>query len=197
MYFLKELSEKASDIAFLDILLRQTDMAIARVEDKIKLNLALRLLELGFAKQAQRITEGISNNPVSEMRQILTARISLALDQPFQAQAELIGLTSETAQIIRANAKHMSGAHEEAYALYENTNNPDKAFQSAWLAENWRELTMNETSIFGAVAALPNPKDPSRGGQGGMLDRTKKALKESSSARQTLRDLLATSSLNQ
>lgn len=194
-HFTRRLTETASDIVFLDATFQQANEDLEPLNTDTKILLASRLLVLGFATNAHDIVETVPDRPRNQERQILAARIALALNQPFQALADLLGSSGEAADILRADAKSMAGAHQEAHALYQNANQQDAAVRSGWLAQNWRELTPPDTPIFGQVTELAGSiLDPSAG-QVGMLGRTTAILKESGNARQTIFDFLNASEL--
>jgi hypothetical protein len=193
--FTRKLTETASDIVFLDATFQQVNEDLEPLNTDTKILLASRLLVLGFATSALDIVQTVPDRPRNQERQMLAARIALALNQPFQALADLLEASGEAADILRADAKSMAGAHQEAHALYQNANQQDAAVRSGWLAQNWRELTPPDTPIFGQVTELAGSiLDPSAG-QVGMLSRTTAILKESGDARQTIFDLLNASEL--
>lgn len=191
----QKLTKTASDIVFLDSFFRQAEKDLAGIDADTKILLGSRLLALGFASTAHEIVETIPERPRKVERQMLAAQIALALDQPLQALAVLLDIDGEAADILRADAKSMTGAYEEAHALYLSADKQDAAVRSAWLASNWRDLTPPNTPIFGRVTELVGPiLDPSAG-QIGMLSRTAAALEESSTARETITEFLSTSEL--
>jgi hypothetical protein len=193
--FTRKLTETASDIVFLDATFQQVNEDLEPLNTDTKILLASRLLVLGFATSALDIVQTVPDRPRNQERQMLAARIALALNQPFQALADLLEASGEAADILRADAKSMAGAHQEAHALYQNANQQDAAVRSGWLAQNWRELTPPDTPIFGQATELAGSiLDPSAG-QVGMLSRTTAILKESGDARQTIFDLLNASEL--
>ncbi|MGC1497569.1 MAG: hypothetical protein WA790_17330 [Sulfitobacter sp.] len=194
-YFLQELVKKSSDIEFLDVMLQKSDVVLQQVSPELKIDLASRLLNIGFGQDAKKIIDSIPDKPKNEARQILAAQVAISSGKPFQAQAELIGITSPSALAILADAKQMTGAYQEAFTLYKNANNQEKAEQSAWLSENWRELVMpGAPNHVAATLVAPNDITSEEGGVG-LLNRTEEAVSESANARQVLTDLLATSRL--
>ncbi|MFK7834721.1 MAG: hypothetical protein AB8B60_00745 [Sulfitobacter sp.] len=187
---LTELTAAASDIVFLDHVFDQPSRDIQRLRTRPKLALATRLLDLGFAQEAQDIVEGIPARPSNEARQILEARAALALEMPERAQSALADIAGEEAAILKAEAKHMAGAHAEAYALFRQTNQDKEAARAAWLADDWREVTLGDNPLFGPVLTLTETEFAPSSSPDGMLARTSAALDESAAARQTLADLL-------
>ena len=190
-----ELTVAAEDVVFLDHMFRQDDADIARLPVTAQLSLAERYLTLGFGHDAQTVVDMVPDQPSNPARQILAARIALVLERPALAQASLLGLESEDANLLRANAKTKSGAHEEAYRLYEQANEPENAARTAWLAEEWQSLTNEDTPLFGPVAALASYPIAADSAFDGMLARTNTALQESGRAREVLTEMLRTPAL--
>ena len=158
-------------------------------------NLGFLYLALGFGHAAQTVVDMVPKQPRNPARQTLAARVALALGRPALAQASLLGLESKEADVLRAKSKAMSGAHDEAYRLYEQANEPENAARTAWLAKDWQSLTSDDTPLFGPVAMLSSNPIEVDSAYDGMLARTNTALEESSSARQLLAELLRTPDL--
>ena len=183
-----QLHQKANDLVFLEQVLSAEDDSIQSLPTNIKLLLTTRLLNLGFPVQAQEILLGVPDAPRTPERQILAARTAIQLRQPFQAQAALIGIEGNDAELLLAQAKEMTGAYSEASEIFSNNDAPEQAAQAAWLSDDWRDLTSSNTNSFGAVAALATtPNDAS---EIGPLGRATRALEESSQARNALDTLL-------
>ena len=196
---LAKLTLFGSDIVFLDHALVQPDEALKGLSQNDALALADRFLTLGFASEAEHVLGLVAHLPRNEERQLLAARVSLAMGKPFRAQADLLNLQSDAANSLRADAKRMSGAHDEAHVLYTQINRPQDAAETAWLAEDWRNLTTQETPTFGPATTLTPgaetaPNDPSPS-SAGMLARSASLLDQSTQARQTLQDLLSAEDL--
>jgi hypothetical protein len=123
-------------------------------------------------------------------RQLLAARISLADDKPFKAIAELSDVEGPEADALRADAKNLAGAHEEAHQLYADAGRPEDAAEAAWLSENWRGLTPEESPVFGPVARLDPAPAPPVPTADGMLAHSASVLEGSAEARAALQSLL-------
>lgn len=186
----KETTESADDIVFLDHMFRLSGKQVKMVPLATKLKIAERYLALGFGAAAQNIIDMIPDGPTNRTRQILAARIALNLERPALARAALLGLEGEDEDLLRAQAQRMSGGLEEAHHLYKRADNPQDAVTSAWLANNWQSLTPDETPVFGPVAVVAAQAAVDDPAYDGMLARTSDALKESMNARQVLLDLL-------
>lgn len=187
---LQQLEKKAGDLVFLEHFFAQDPNRIEALTPQTKLLLAGRILDLGFAAEAQSMVRGIPDTPRLDARQILAGRAALMLRQPFQAQAALLGIDGEQAALLMAEAKEMAGAYREASEIFANNNARDQAAQAAWLADDWLDLTSPDTPRFGAIAILgqnrPLTEDPNLG----VLGRADLALEESRAARNTLVQLL-------
>ncbi len=187
---LNKLTDKGSNIVFLDHVFKQTPDIIGKMPVPLKLELTSRLLNLGFLSEAERALLTIPPELNSHTRRLLAARIALDLGQPMRAQAELSETIGEEADKLRADAKRMAGSHGEAYVLYRALKNESAAFQAALLAEDWHELDMSDLQSLKPILALSKTKvRPSRRTIG-MLARTSAELEESQSARETLATML-------
>ena len=193
---LGELTAAADDVVFLEHVFEQSPHDIARLPIKRKMALATRLVELGFAEQAQDVVAEMPDRPRHEGRQMLAAQIALDLSQPMRAQAELLEMTGQAVDLMRAKAKQMAGAHGEAAAFYRLAKNEDAATRAAWLAEDRESPTLIKNAIFGPTLALSGAEITPSTETNGMLARSSSALEESRIARQTLMDLLRAPQLN-
>lgn len=189
---LRELTFAAEDVEFLEHMFAQSSITIARLPIGPKLEIATRLLDLGFAAQAQNILNNIPSHPVNSSRQILAARAALDLAQPEQALDALEGMSGEEVGLLRAKASQMAGAHTAAYVLYQQADQKQAAAQSAWLADNWDSLALHDDPLFGPMLSLAatDVEAVLTPDIEGMLARSTTALDESATARRTLRDLL-------
>lgn len=196
MRLFEELTASAEDVVFLEYVLERSPQDFTKLPKLQKVALAARLFDLGFAEQAQTILSDIADQPRSDTRQLLAARIALDLSQPMRAQAELIEIAGEEADLLRAKAKQMAGAHAEAHDLYRLANNDEAAVLAAWLADDSERFALSDNTIFGPVLALSDAAVAVPPEVDGMLARGEAALTESSAARQTLLDLLQAPELN-
>lgn len=193
--FLNELTTAADDVVFLDHFFAHARQDTDELSPEEKIKLAVRLMDLGFAESAQEVVTAIPDRPRITDRQILAARAALALGQPFQAQAELIGIVDARAEPLRAMAKEMAGAHKDAHEIFLRSGQQADAINAAWLAPEWRELVSAETPIFGQLASLGDPP-PFQAEAEGMLARTIETLSESEAARATLAAVLSATPLD-
>ncbi|KIN65933.1 hypothetical protein Z945_980 [Sulfitobacter noctilucae] len=190
LQLLEELTATANDVVFLDHVFAQSPKDIKKLPIRPKLDLAHRLVDLGFSLQAEEVIGSVPTHPRNEQRQILAGRIALDLGQPMRAQSELAEISGETADALRASAKEMAGAHKEAYAIYNDLQNAPAAIQSAWLAEDTEALALTNDTVFSPVLALDGSAIPPSAEISGMLARTTAAIDESASARDALSNML-------
>jgi hypothetical protein len=187
---IEELTNAASDIVFLEFAFAQPLEDLALLAAPSKMAIVERFLSLGFAGIGQEVLATLPEQPLNERRQLLAARLSLALGQPLKAQTALVGFHGAEVNILRADAKRMAGQNADAHALYAQTNDTDAAQETAWLSEEWRTLTSADTPVLGPLSALPGPDpfDPTE--RTGMLAKTSAALAESATAREVIASLL-------
>ena len=188
---LEQLAKKADDVPFLEHYFRQDRNRIAGLPSKVKLMLASRLMNLGFAAQVQTLLIGVPDRPRNTERQMIAARAALALQQPFQAQAALIEVDEPEAAMLMAQAKEMSGAYREAAEIFDRLDAGERAADAAWLSEDWKDLTPPETPGFGPVAVRASAGGPAPNPTAGPLARAGSALEESRALRESLQDLLS------
>lgn len=184
------LAKQASDLTFLTQIFAQDSTAIKTLPTQTRLLLAARLMDLGFAAEVQLVLETVPDAPRLNNRQLLAARAAISLQQPFQAQAALIGIEGSDAALLLAQAKEMSGAYREASTIFRTNNAAAEAIRAAWLSDQWRDLTTPDTPGFGVIAGLATSPVVTAEADAGPLERANQALDESSDARATLENLL-------
>ena len=187
---LEQLYKTAEDVGFLEHVFAQNREHVSELTSKTKLLLASRMMDLGFGAQVQMLLDSVPDRPRTPERQLLAARAALALQQPFQAQAALIGIIDPQADLLLAKAKEMSGLFREASEIYANNKAPEQAAQAAWLSEDWRDLISPESPQFGPALALDQNHKSSDDQALGPLGRADQAIEESRAARDTLEQLL-------
>jgi hypothetical protein len=188
---LENLGKNADDVVFLDHIFGLDDFSLASLATETTLLLATRVLDLGFAAQAQEMLEYVPATQQKSMRQLIAARAAIQLGQPFQAQAALIGIESPEGLLLLAQAKQMTGSYREAAEIFTSNNKLEQAAHAAWLSDDWRELTSPDTPGLGAIATLGQMGGIVDDGSSGPLGRADEALKESASVRAMLGQLLS------
>lgn len=157
------------------------------------LDLAERLHQMGFYDQSQALLEAVPFH-MTERERVLLARQALSEARPRQAIAELLGIESEDAQKLRADALAMAGEHVGAAMAYNDISMKDAATREAWLAEDWGLIgqfgTPHQQDLEGVLSNLQeidaDPKDIE-----GQLARNRRAVERSTQLREQLGALLA------
>lgn len=190
MRLIRELTATAGDVVFLDHVFRLSDDDIDRLPLRPKLSLATRLLELGFAERAQQVIVTVAERPLNEQRQMLAARIAIALSKPQLAKAALGDLSGAEVASLLAEANRMSGEYARASELFRQTDRMEAAAQAAWLSEEPLTEQLGNNPLFGPTINLTQSELTPSTQITGMIARSQAALDESEAARQTLRNLL-------
>lgn len=192
------LSEKAGDIAFLTLVMDRKDDLASGLSDKSANMVAERLLSLGFPRQAGALLRGSASGKEGRGRRVLRSRVALAEFKPHNAEAELLGLSGEDIDMLRAQARALSGDHGVAHRLYDSLNEPEAAQRSAWLSSDWSTLSRSDDPAYAAIATLAAA--PAASTETGstqapeetrILARNKALLQQSSASRSVLSDILA------
>lgn len=187
---LHELTKAADDVVFLDRVFDQSPRDLERLPIVQKIELAERLLSLGFAIQANEVVTSIPSRPRNDLRQLLAARIALNLGQPLKVESALSEMDGQEIDILRAQAKEMEGDHAAAFQLFYKSDQTEEANRAAWLSEEWLSLPTENNDLFGGAASLVDAAIEPSAETEGMLARSTAALEESEQARQTLLNLL-------
>ena len=188
---LQDLTATGSDMTFLDHLFQTPPADIVRLPLRTRLDIATRLVALGFAVEADRLLSDIPDRPLDPRRQLLAARIALALDQPSRARAALGELTGEEAALLRAEATREAGDYALAEALFLQADQPGDAVEAAWLAPEQDGRAAAGDPLFGPVLGLAGSDLSLPPGTEGMIARSGALLAESAEARRKLSELLA------
>ncbi|MFY0308535.1 hypothetical protein ACFMBG_01400 [Leisingera sp. D0M16] len=151
------LAERADDVTFLQYGLVFAGQATAAEAAPVAAPVARRLLDLGFADQAQELLNKLSLAPEDETRRLMMAEAALALDKPHRALVELMGLDGSRANRLRAEALWRNGEYARAgeYLLAEDEK--DAAARGFWHSENLgaiEEIEPEEGAQFGTVASV-------------------------------------------
>jgi hypothetical protein len=162
------LTERADDVTFLHYGLafaRQSSAAEAAAVAEI---MARRLLDLGFAEQAQSLLQKLALEPENKERRLMMAETALALGKPHNALVELMGLEGSRANRMRAEALWRNGEFSRSgeYMLVEEDMNA--AARGFWHSENLDAIETRvpaEDAPFGQVATVTSEiaktsKDP-------------------------------------
>lgn len=147
------LLREASDFEIVQAVVPLEPKGPVGLEFGVETVLASRLFHAGFVELAAR-TLSSSTKSRSGSRQLLKARIALAQGLPKRAEAELLGLQGDEAEMLRGKAKTLSGEHSEAVARYASVNLEEMKVEAAWLAADWDVLVQAEQSKYSDLALL-------------------------------------------
>lgn len=130
------LTERADDVTFLQYALVFSSQASAGEAAPVAADVSRRLLDLGFAEQAQAMLNKLALEPEDENRRLMMAEAALQLDKPHRALVELMGLEGPAANRLRAEALWRNGEFGRAgeYLLAEEDTNA--AARGFWHSEN-------------------------------------------------------------
>lgn len=190
LQLVRELTATAGDVVFLDHVFKLSDRDMARLPPRPKMDLATRLLDLGFAGLSQQVLTTLPDRPINKTRQILAARIALELTQPMAAKAALAQVDGPVVAGLLAEANRMAGNFEAASELFLQTDQAADAAQAAWLADEPQLTQLADDPTFGPAVNLTQSAIEPSTEVNGMIGRSQAALEESEAARQVLQDLL-------
>ncbi|MBY6140101.1 hypothetical protein KUV26_11685 [Leisingera daeponensis] len=151
------LAERADDVTFLQYSLVFSRQATPAEAVPVATKVSRRLLDLGFAEQAQNLLTKLALEPGNETRRLLMAEAALDLDKPHRALVELMGLEGSDANRMRAEALWRNGEYGRAgeYLLAEEET--DAAARGFWHSENLGAIEAMGTDAsmpFGTVASV-------------------------------------------
>lgn len=148
------LTERADDVTFLQYALIFTEQATSKEAAPVAEMMTRRLLDLGFAQQAQSMLMKLALEPADETRRLMMAEAALGLDLPHRALVELMGLDSPESNRLRAQALWRNGEFGRAgeYLLAEEET--DAAARGFWHSENLEAIAPSEDGQFSQVAEV-------------------------------------------
>lgn len=148
------LTERADDVTFLQYALIFAEEAGANEVIPVADIMTRRLLDLGFAQQAQSMMMKMALEPTDEARRLMMAESALDLNTPHRALVELMGLDGPKANKLRAQALWQNGEFGRAgeYLLAEQET--DAAARGFWHSENLEAITPNDDGQFSQVAEV-------------------------------------------
>jgi hypothetical protein len=109
------------DITFLRAIIADRIAPPGTLDAPVSLAVARRLLDLGFPAQAARHVapiQGAETGADRKARKLVRARIALAQDRPAEALRELLGLSGDEVDLLRAEAFAARGDHTGALKLF-------------------------------------------------------------------------------
>jgi hypothetical protein len=151
------LAKGGDDEALLKTALSGPDPAL---DAGTRLQLADRLLTLGFAEAA---TAWVNAGPVpDEDRRLRLARAALDRRDGLAALDALGPMEAPEAQLLRARALGLTGAHQAAAQLYAALGKPDRQGAEAWRAGDWATARKTGTADQKKALTLPDRSPPAK-----------------------------------
>ncbi|MBW4706986.1 hypothetical protein KX928_04205 [Roseobacter sp. YSTF-M11] len=185
-----ELVKSADEIQFLELFFSEFPAEAQSLEPETLLATAARLRNLGFADNAETTLKATPRTYRGDAFKILLSQIQMDLMRPDEAITTLNGVEGETADKTRAAALLALGQNQAASLLFQSANLPQMAAQSAWLSDDWVELTRRFAPQLQDVSSLASSEVSQIPTEAGMLSRSESALEQSAAARGVLTNLL-------
>ena len=146
------LTERADDVTFLQYALIFTEEATAAEAVPVADMMTRRLLDLGFAQQAQSMLMKMALEPKDDSRRLMMAEAALGWDLPHRALVELMGLDGPEANRLRAQALWRNGEFGRAGEYFLAEQELDAAARGFWHSENLEAITSDDEGQFSRVA---------------------------------------------
>lgn len=189
-FVFSEFTKASNDTDFIKGVFRQVPYLGADIENEVLVDVAARMLRLGFAEQATFLLSKISPAFQSTDLRILNAGLFLISGQYNEGLMELDGLEGAEVSRLRAELMEMLGDNLEAASYFEEANMPERAVSSLWLSDEWSEAIAETTPIFGPLSQL-NKQNATEGmSRENMLAKSGDAISLSSAARLALQNAL-------
>ena len=195
--FGRSLVSHADDLEFLEMSVGRGLVAPGMFSEPVAVLIAERLVDRGFLQEARQQLQSALPNVRSDRRRLLMARIALHEGLPRRAEAEILGLTGEEADRLRAAARAAAGDHVKAAVLLQAIGDIPAATEQAWLGSDWHMLAETESEPYQKLALWNDePSEPDVQTQGvepltnGVLSRNRALLDESTDVRSVITELL-------
>jgi len=186
------LTRQADDFDFLHHVLALSGATVAGLGDDAGNAVAERLMSLGFAAAASPFVAAEAAGEAGRERVLLRARIALREGRPRQAEAALLGLSGDDADLLRGEARSMAGDHAVAAEMFAAAGREDAARREAWLGGNWEWLAGEDATAEAAIArrrlAAPAPEADTAGAA---LAHHRDLIEDSATTRAAIAALLA------
>ncbi len=197
-YFFEKLTQQSDEVDFLKLVMGQIEDLPDKIDTKTSNLVAERLLAMGFAQQAGSVLRGGASGETGRDRRLLRSRIALAEHRPRNAEAELLGLTGEDVDLLRARTRQLSGDHDIAHTLFSSLDKVPDAERAAWLASDWGALSKSSDPTYAAIATMarttneaPATTATERETEERVLARNRSLLQESVASREVIASVLA------
>ncbi|MFK7881536.1 hypothetical protein, partial [Roseobacter sp.] len=117
-------------------------------------DISRRLADAGLYEEAKQYYDAIERPDPLEDEVLLNAYLSLAMDDPAQALRYMLGLRTEAADGLRAQAFVAMGEYDRAAPIYAAQGAADQSDLASFRAENWPNLAQSENEDRKAFADL-------------------------------------------
>lgn len=181
---------KADDQLFAKVILSYLgEPEFQDISGPLRLDIARRLNDLGFADQSGLVLSGSTEDAQAAATE--RARAALALGAPTEVFAILEAVDGASAGRLRAQALSMLGQHDQAHDAYLAAGDP-----AAAAAEAWRAGQAGQAAAYQAVAsplaeiAAASSRGKAPGAAGPSLKAGRAAAESSAALRAALGDLL-------
>lgn len=151
------LTERADDVTFLQYALVFAANGKAADVEPVADLVAARLLDLGFAQQAQALLKKLAMEPGNTKRRLMLAKAALVQEKPDAALVELMGLSGSDADKLRAEALWQNGEYARAGEYLLEVEDKDAAARGFWHSqdgETLSEIDPDAAQQFGGVAEV-------------------------------------------
>lgn len=184
------LADNADDVEFLELAFQNATIDRPAIDPAARISVAQRLTQLGFFQEAEMLLPQQTQHPMTQKHRILRAEIALGLQRPEEASAILGRTEGEAADRLRALARLENEDYTEAYNLFNQLGDPQSKGHTAWMSEDWLELSAAGGSVIEETAQVSRTELNINPELDGLLARSEEALTESSNARDVLERLL-------
>lgn len=184
------LTERANDVSFLKLALEYGTQRPGILTRDTTDQLAERLIELGFYKQALDLLDDPIKGRVAQNRKLLIARAALGLNLPHRAQLELLGANGPEAAKLRAEALEQKGELSAAAEQLMESGQLDQAARALWLTENWEQMPDIESDYTRAAELSIDLRPPESTDIPNRLSAARNLISESENARAAISELL-------
>ncbi|MEI4195608.1 hypothetical protein [Roseovarius sp. E0-M6] len=184
------LERNAKDLTFIAQSIRFSPEDVPLLDTVVANTVAQRLLSLGFPDAASRFVDQPAEGRAGRDRRIIRAEIALSLGHPRNAEVALLGLQDDEANLLRAQAREMTGETDAARILFASAGRDKDARRTAIEAEDWAQVPGDTAPDIAELAAgltdgaePENPEAPLGSGRA--------LLTESSVSRQRIKAMLS------
>lgn len=185
-------TDRADDSSFLALTLDDLQKIDQRLSQPALTQVAERILNLGFAEQAEALLNQQPAGRRNADRRLLRARIALANRKPNRALVELAGLQSAAADPLRAQALSLIGEFDSAAESYDTLQTPEQVARSRWLQGAWDLMPADGAGRFGEAADLAENLGSETPPAEGPLSEARILLETSAQTRADIEALLST-----